>query len=61
MATATELKALNNGDIVRGKHSGQAYTVISNDGRTVVAVRSITVTNPEEWDIVRAAKLLERQ
>ena len=51
--TNDEMIKLKEGDIVVNKETGNQYIVIYNDlGEHFVAVRSITVTNPSEWDKV---------
>lgn len=51
--TNDEMNKLRRGDIVVNKETGNQYIVIYNDlGEYFVAVRSITVTNPSEWDKV---------
>lgn len=47
-----DVTKLQEGDIIRNKGSGQAYTVINRDGKFAVAVRSVSVMNPDEWDLV---------
>lgn len=54
--TEIEMRSLQAGDIVRGKTYGQAYIVTGNYGDHVTAVRSIEISNPIEWDIVRAVR-----
>jgi hypothetical protein len=39
------------GDIVRNKGSGNAY-VAGRYGDCVIAVRTVEMTNPAEWDLV---------
>lgn len=48
----SDFENLRDGDIVQNKGSGNAYIIVSNDGNTIVAVRSITITNPSEWTLV---------
>lgn len=37
------------GDIVQNQKSGNSYIVVRNDGDTVTASRTLTITNPKEW------------
>ena len=53
--TNEEFAALKEGDIVRGKSSGMAYVVTGNYGSHVVAVRTVDMTNPDEFDLVQKA------
>lgn len=54
--TQEEFDALDLGDIVRGKASGDGYVVIghahTSHRRYVIAVREVTMTHPDEWDLV---------
>ena len=43
---------LRTGDIVRGRTSGDAYVVMDHYGDAVVAVRTVVLTHPVEWDLV---------
>jgi hypothetical protein len=44
--------ALRPGDVVRNIGSGEAYVVLENVGRGAIAVRTIHVSNPQEWVLV---------
>ena len=44
------------GDIVQNKGSGNAYVVVSNVRGKVVAVRTVEISNTQEWLLVRAAE-----
>jgi hypothetical protein len=55
--TPEELKALNVGDIIRhrGSYMGMgaaAMVVTGNYGDHVTAVRTVNVSNPDEWDLL---------
>jgi len=50
--TPEQMKNLEPGDIVRGKLSGYGYIVTANYGERVTAVRTVDITNPDEWDII---------
>ncbi len=47
--TKGELYSLCTGDVVIGEFSGLAYVVTANYGNRVTAVRSVDITNPDEW------------
>lgn len=53
--TSDDLKALDTGDIIRGKLSGRVYVVTANYGDRVTAVDTADVTHADEWEIVRKA------
>jgi len=44
---------LNVGDIVRSNPTGLAYIVTQIFGDRITAVRSVDITNPIEWELVR--------
>ena len=46
------INSLKNGDVVYNKGSGQVYTVTSSYKNRATAVRSIDITNPNEWELV---------
>lgn len=50
--TPEQMKELKSGDIVRGKLSGYAFVVTENEGDKIVAVRTMEIYNPNEWDLV---------
>lgn len=47
-----QLRTLREGDIVRNKATGNAYIVTGNYGTHVTAVRTIDITNLDEWEII---------
>lgn len=47
--TDEQMNNLRPGDIVRHKSSYDAYVVTANFGGRVTAVRSVDITNPDEW------------
>ena len=49
-----QFKQLQEGDIVRGKSSGESYVVVANYGDRVTAIRVADMTNPDEWELVRS-------
>ena len=47
--TKSELYSLRTGDVIISELSGLTYVVTTNYGNRVTAVRSVDVTNPDEW------------
>lgn len=54
--TITQFNTLKEGDIVRSKQSHTAYIVTGTYEGRVTAVRSVDLTNPNEWDLVSTVK-----
>jgi hypothetical protein len=54
--TSEQMRNLDTGDIVRGKRSAQAFVVTGNYGDHVTAVRTVDITNSDEWDLILKAK-----
>lgn len=50
------IAALQPGDWVRHRRSGDRYTVSSNEGGEVVGVLEMSVSNPAEWELVNCLK-----
>ena len=50
--TNEQMKSLKTGDIIRGRLSSDSYVVTVNYGDHVTAVRTVDVTNSDEWDLV---------
>jgi len=50
--TPEQIKDVMTGDVLRNVGTGHAYVVIANVDGQLVAVRTVTVTNPDEWDII---------
>lgn len=50
LKTERELLSLRAGDIITSRASGLGYVVLCQSGRGLVAVHTIIVTNPDEWD-----------
>jgi hypothetical protein len=51
--TVKEFNGLKRGDIVRNTGSGNSYVIVDGIKRLgFIAVRTITVTNPFEWEVV---------
>jgi hypothetical protein len=44
---------LKTGDIIHGRLSGDAYVVTGQYGGRATAVRTVDVTNPNEWMLMR--------
>lgn len=55
--TEAEMAALQPGDVVTG-HLGLGFIVTANYGDRVIAVRTVDLTNPREWQ--RAARRVDR-
>jgi len=55
--TKDEFAKLQQGNIVRGKTSAESYIVTANYGNRVTAVRTIDLTNPDEWLLIPATSL----
>lgn len=55
--TRHEFKHLREGDIVQGQASGQAYIVTGNYGDRVTAVRTVDITQPDEWLLIQPSRL----
>jgi len=53
--TGEEFENLQAGDIVRGKFSAESYIVTANFKGRVTAVRTVDLTNPEEWELIQKA------
>lgn len=54
--TFRDFESLERGDVIRHKIGGDSFIVDANHGDRITAVRTIDVTNPVEWDIVRKVK-----
>lgn len=52
--TQDEFDKLEIGDIVRGRMSGDAFmiTKVNNIEGTRIAMRMVTLTQPDEWDLI---------
>jgi hypothetical protein len=44
---------LKTGDIIRSRLSGEAYVVTGQYGGRATAVKTVDVTNPDEWLVMR--------
>lgn len=53
--TKDEFHGLTTGDIVRSVGGTNAYVVYANYGNRVTAVRTVDVTDPDEWILARKA------
>lgn len=49
LKTEEDLLQLRRGDIIQHKYSGNSYVVLDQVGRSLIAVDTIEVTNPDEW------------
>lgn len=54
--TEEEFQMLQTGDIVRPMSGPHSYVVTGNYGGRVTAVRTVDMTNPPEWALIRKAK-----
>lgn len=50
------ISELKEGDTIRGRMSGWAYTVHGTYGDRATAVRTVDVTNPSDWEVYRDAE-----
>lgn len=50
--TEKEYGNLKEGDIVREKLSGLAYIVTAKYGGYIIAVRTVSIMSPADWDLV---------
>ena len=51
--TNEDFENLREGDIVQNKGSGVGYIIISKYRDMAIAVRTVELTNPAEWEIVQ--------
>jgi hypothetical protein len=58
--TDEEFKQLQPGDVVRHRGSSTSYVVTVNYGHYVVAVRTVSMSSPSEWMVVRPSKPHDR-
>ena len=49
--TKEQFKSLRRGDIIRGLASGIAFVVDAHYGDFVIAMKSMHVSNPSEWEL----------
>jgi len=59
-----EFEKLQEGDIVCGKLgdgslSGMSFIVTANYGGRVIAVRTVDLTNPVEWELLRKSSQIK--
>lgn len=47
------IKDLDVGDIIRSKSTGTVYVITANYHSRAIAVRTIDVTNPAEWEVLK--------
>lgn len=48
-----QFTGLKEGDIIRHVVTGDAYVVVLVTDHGAIAVRTLDVTNPEEWELVK--------
>lgn len=49
----SEFDSLDVGDLIRAKWSGETYVVVYSAGNnTYVVNRTLTATNPSEWELI---------
>lgn len=53
------LTALRLGDVIQHKPTGQGYIVVDTFP-AVIAVRTITVSNPDEWQLICKSQMVQR-
>ena len=46
------ISKLKRGTVIRHKSGADSYVIVDNFGNYALGVRSVHVTNPDEWDIV---------
>ena len=51
--TNDEMKNLQFGDVVQSKIYGLGYIVTANYGSHITAIRTVDITNPIEWYLIR--------
>ena len=49
--TNEQFKSLRRGDVIRGCCSGTAFVVDAHYGDFVIAMKSMHVSNPSEWEL----------
>ena len=54
--TFQEMRSLKDGDIVRHAVTGEAYMVIANYSGRPIAVRTVELSNPSEWELAAKVK-----
>lgn len=52
-------KELQTGDVVRHKSSNTNYVIMEDFGDRKTAVRTVDLTNPDEWELVLKATFSE--
>jgi hypothetical protein len=50
---AEEMKSLQPGDMVKHALFNEVYVVTGNYGDRVTAVKTVDITNPPEWEVVK--------
>jgi len=59
--TDKEYLDLKEGDIVRGKISGLSFVVTGNYSLHVTAIRSVSITSPEDWELVKSEPVAQNK
>ena len=49
--TNEQFKSLRRGDVIRGLCSGTAFVVDAHYGDFVIAMKSMHISNPSEWEL----------
>lgn len=50
--TNEEFQNLREGDIVQAKASGMGYIIVGKYKDRAIAVRTVEITNPDEWELI---------
>lgn len=58
--TKEEMRELKPGDIVQSLSDGSGYVVTANYGDRITAVKTVDITNPNEWLLVPNILLVEK-
>ena len=53
--TEDEFKNLTRGDIVRHKGLGDSWLIDMSYGNRKTAIRTVDLTNPDEWELISKA------
>lgn len=59
--TQEQMKQLQPGDIVKHAGSMERFMVTANYGVRATAVRTVDITNPDEWELIREGHSGDRQ
>ena len=51
--TQRDLETLEEGDVVRGKLSGQEYIIVrATYKKKAIGIRAVEVSSPDEWELI---------